>query len=414
MNCLIPQKVSAMTQRTTRAACAAVLAGAMTATACGGGHDITGASLSEMEPLTLRYADYTSASSAGPFQAFADEVEERSGGVVTFDQFWGGSLLKGADMAQGIRGGVADIGMFTPSYYPSEYPVTDWMTKLGSAVESEYPLGAMQAFGALSDFALNEPAVTEQFEDRGMKLLFTWTPASNYHLACKEPVTSLADAAGKRVRSGGAFNFTEIEAMGMVPVSLPTGEIYEGLQRGVIDCTVVSAKILVSLGIWEVAKHYVEVPLTGYTQFLVMNLDVWDSLPPDAQQAMWDALPTWHEEYLRQESLILEQRKFDEGPEHGVQFHTADDAMVTALRDHQQQVRASLASDAPPGIDDPAAVIDRYRATLTEWRERLGTAGYDEPAPESADPEETALDLAPFRTDMENEVFGPLRPGDDR
>lgn len=119
------------------------------------------------EPVVLRYADYTSAESGDPFREFAADVTARTDGRITFKEYWGGVLLSGTDMASGVRGGVADLGMFTATYYPSEFPVTDWISDLGNLADTEHPLGVLQANAAQADFALSNEQVNTQFEERG-------------------------------------------------------------------------------------------------------------------------------------------------------------------------------------------------------------------------------------------------------
>ncbi|GAA1700136.1 MULTISPECIES: C4-dicarboxylate TRAP transporter substrate-binding protein [Dietzia] len=395
-----------------RAALALTMIGALAATGCSGGHRITGDSVETMEPITLRYGDYTTVSSAGPFRAFAEQVEEETGGKITFDEYWGGSLVKGADMAQGVRGGIVDMGMFTPSYYPSEFPMTDWTSQMASVVEPEYPLGMMQAFAGGSEFALTDPLIEEQFSDQDIKLLFTWTPSTNYHLVCKDPVNSLEEARGKRVRSGGAFNYGEIEALGMVPVTLPTGEIYEGLQRGVIDCSLANGKIMIALGLWEVAKHYVDIPFSSYTQYVIMNKDVWDELPEDARQIIDDARQTWFDGYLREEGIVLHQRLLAEGADKSVSFYDVDPELKATLETYQEEALRTLPERAPDDLEDPEGTVERYRQIMADWKTRLEDMGYDDPAlaeiPE--DPESVQIDLAPFEQSVRSEIFDRTAP----
>lgn len=395
-----------------RAALALTMIGALAATGCSGGHRITGDSVETMEPITLRYGDYTTVSSAGPFRAFAEQVEEETGGKITFDEYWGGSLVKGADMAQGVRGGIVDMGMFTPSYYPSEFPMTDWTSQMASVVEPEYPLGMMQAFAGGSEFALTDPLIEEHFSDQDIKLLFTWTPSTNYHLVCKDPVNSLEEARGKRVRSGGAFNYGEIEALGMVPVTLPTGEIYEGLQRGVIDCSLANGKIMIALGLWEVAKHYVDIPFSSYTQYVIMNKDVWDELPEDARQIIDDARQTWFDGYLREEGIVLHQRLLAEGADKSVSFYDVDPELKATLETYQEEALRTLPERAPDDLEDPEGTVERYRQIMADWKTRLEDMGYDDPAlaeiPE--DPESVQIDLAPFEQSVRSEIFDRTAP----
>ncbi|AWH92806.1 C4-dicarboxylate TRAP transporter substrate-binding protein [Dietzia lutea] len=395
-----------------RTALALTMVGALAATSCSGGHRITGDSLQTMDPITLRYGDYTTVSSAGPFRSFAEQVERESGGKITFDEYWGGSLVKGAEMAQAVRGGIVDMGMFTPSYYPSEFPMTDWTTQMASVVEPEYPLGMLQAFAGGSEFALTDPLIEEQFSDQDIKLLFTWTPSTNYHLVCKEPVNSLADARGKRVRSGGAFNYGEIEALGMVPVTLPTGEIYEGLQRGVIDCSLANGKIMIALGLWEVAKHYADIPFSSYTQYVIMNEDVWNRLPEDARQVIDEARLTWFDGYLREEGIVLHQRLLAEGADKGVSFYDADPEIKDTLEAHQEQSLRTLPDRAPEDLEDPEGTVERYRLIMADWKARLEHMGYNDPSLSEIpdDPENVEIDLAPYQQTVRSELFPRTTP----
>ncbi len=358
------------------------------------------------EALVLRYADYTSAQSGEGFRAFAAEVTERTGGRITFDAYWGGSLLSGTDMASGVRGGVADLGMFTATYYASEFPVTDWLSRLGNSADTDYPRGVMQANAAQSDFAMSSEDVNRQFENRGMKLIFSAHPITNYDILCKTPVTTLADAAGKRVRSGGGMWDDEVRALGMTPVSLSIGETYEGLERGVIDCALASPKTVTSYGFWEVAKHYTRLPLTGINaQYVVMNREVWDALPVDDQRVIWDAAYLWFQGYLEYEGLGLEKVLVDTGiSKHGLNFHDPADELSTVLKDQQAAVRAELPAVAPDRIESPETIVRDYANTMRVWHDRLATMDL------GAAGDNGHIDLTEYAAEVRREVFDRHRP----
>ena len=374
---------------------AVLLCTALVASGCGAGREAPGPSLQDMEPVTLRYASFTAPSAAGPFRDFAAEVTERTGGKIQFDDYWGGSLLTAEEMADGVGAGVADMGMFGPDKYPSQFPVSHWITYLNQMVEPQSPLGLLQGFAGISEFVLTEEQITEQLREANLKPLFTFAPITNYNLACTEPVRTLEEARGKRVRSGGSFIDGDLEALGMTPVNMPTGDIYTGLQRGVIDCTVAMPKFMVAYGLWEVASHYTTVPMNGYSQYEVINLDVWESLPPDAQQAIEQSLYTWYEGVLREEGIDYQERLQVEGPaEHGLKFHEPAPEMVDAVGAHHDRVVAEMVADPPEGLADPAGVIARYETILAEWDERLRLMGYDDPALSVPG---ASLDLRPYR-----------------
>lgn len=370
-------------------------------------------SVATMTPVVLRYADYTSAKAGDGFRAFAAEVEDATEGTITFREYWGGSLLAGQDMASGIRGGVADLGMFTAVYYPSEFPFTDWLSGLSNLASDEYPLGVLQAAAAQADFAANSPEIQQVFEQRGMKLLYSTHPISSYNILCKSSVTSLADAAGKRIRTGGGVWDAEARALGMVPVGISIGETYEALERGIIDCVLASAKTLTAYGLWEVAKEYTRLPLTGINgQYAVMSLRVWDGLPRDAQRIIWDAAYAWFEGYLKYEGLGLQELLVTEGTrDHGLLFQDPEPDLLEAVLAHQQRARAALPATAPLGLDDPEAVIAQYSATMEKWEGLVRSMTIPEAfEPNAEGVKLRSFDLSEFKAVVRDEVFDRHRP----
>lgn len=389
--------------RRTKRCVAATLIAALSATLAACGQSPLGSGYSEANPLVIRYADYTSATSAGPFRAFAKEVTERSSGRITFKEYWGGSLLGTADMPQGVRGGVADMGMFTATYYGSEYPLTNWLSTLGNTSGKEFPQGIMQGNAAQASFAMNSPEINKQFEDRGMKLLYSAYPITNYSIICTSPVTNLAEAEGKRVRSGGAVWDRELRAAGMVPVNVAITETYEGLQRGVVDCATASPKTVTAYGLWDVAKYHTSLPLSGLNgQYAVMNLHQWNSLTPEDQGIVWDAGFTWWLEYMKYEGLGLETKLRVEGAQDkGVQFLEADEGLLGAIEAYQEGVLDRLPQSAPASLADPQGMIDSYLANMTEWGERVHAMNVG--TEESPDPTE-------FATTVKTDVWDRSRP----
>lgn len=370
-----------------------------------------GQSHEQYRATTLRYADFQSPSGAAPFREFADEYTRTSDTQIEFEEFWSGSLLAGTEIANGVRGGIADIGMFQSTYYPSEYPVTNWMAALASLPTTEFPLGMLASNAALSDFSLGNPDVVESFESRGLKLLFATHTLTSYNLLCTDPVTTLDEAKGKRVRSAGVVWDNEIRAVGMVPVNLPLGETYDGLQRGVVDCALGSPTTLVEYGLWDAARHYTYLPMTGLnTNYTVMNLDKWEALSLSEQQKLWDSLYPWFEGIVEHKGLKMEQRMLNEGPaEHGVQFHDPDPAFTAPLQRHQESVLEQMKSDGPLGISDPEGFVTEYAGTMKRWEAKVGELGIAGPAGQSDDVQ-TTFDLSPYEQIVQRDVFDKYRP----
>jgi TRAP-type C4-dicarboxylate transport system substrate-binding protein len=111
-----------------------------------------------------------------------------------------------------------------------------------------------------------------------------WT-SSAYLLACREPVKSLADLKGKRVRAtGGSAEMFRIA--GAVPVGATLVEAVSLLQRGGLDCQHGIADWLRTFGYADFAKNVTDIPLglTGPAIGFLMNRDTWQKFTPEQKK----------------------------------------------------------------------------------------------------------------------------------
>lgn len=90
------------------------------------------------------------------------------------------------------------------------------------------------------------------------------------------------DWSGLKLRGAVSFHGV-IESMGAAPVSMPLGEVYSALERGVVDGACMGSIGLVANKHYEIAPYRVE-PTFGNTRaFFSMNLDRWNSLSEQDQ-----------------------------------------------------------------------------------------------------------------------------------
>ena len=232
-----------------------------------------------------KVAHFTTAnsSSAAFDQAFADKVTEKTGGDTTFEFFWSGSLGSGAEIVHLISGGAVKIGGTAPAYYPSELPIAGLTNSLpGVFPDAE---AAMRAQRALTT---SNPLYLAEAERVGVYPIVQHGLASS-HMMCTESFSTVADLAGRKVRTFGYFLPVAVSALGMTPVSLATSEIYEGLERGVIDCVAVSFNTAQSYKVYEVAKYWSDInlgALSGPT--LYAGYDIYFNEWDDAMRAIVD------------------------------------------------------------------------------------------------------------------------------
>lgn len=271
---------------------------------------------SSQESITLSYAFFAPASSFPGVQMekWAEELHERSGGRVKVDLFPGGALLEASNMFDGVRDGVADIGLTATSYEPDRYPLLTI-----SDLPSGYP-NASVASRVVYDLIREYPP--EALDDFKIITAFTSEPA--YVQTAKDPVETLADFEGKELRIAGAV--TEIaKRLGAAPVAMPQPEVLQALQTGVIDGYITSREVLKDFQLGEMIKYITDYPMHVTTFVAVMNNEVWESLPEEIQEIidqLGEEMATFTGEYHDQQ---IEEAVAWSMEEHGTEMVTLSD-----------------------------------------------------------------------------------------
>lgn len=372
--------------RLTASVAAIVMLGSVAA--CSSGSDSTApeessgsdkAWLEDLEPQELRLADFSGPDTANfgkAMVAWEEAITEYTEGKITFDNYWSASLLTATDTLQGVRDGIADIGLVIPNYYPQELPVASWLFGFGAALSGSTVHDVAAGGATAMETILTLDAVTEEYAGHNIKVLQgTSTPA--YNLLCNTPISSLEEAQGKRARAIGTVWSDTAEALGMSAVNIAWNEAYEGLQRGVFDCMVINPNQYVDgLVLAEVAPEFVPVTMAQLqASTWVMNLEVWESFPVELQNFITEqnakaAYDIWMG-YLDIEAgagdLIAA----------GDVIHTNDVSELEPVAAKQRAAYvASLGDTAPAAIDNPQEVIDNYLARIDYWTEALEAEGY--------------------------------------
>jgi TRAP-type C4-dicarboxylate transport system substrate-binding protein len=129
--------------------------------------------------------------------------------------------------------------------------------------------------------------------------LLTIFPYPLQVLYCRDPVKSLEDLKGRRIRVAGTALSNLVKAIGGIAVDVAFAEVYTALQRGVADCAWTSSVAGNSQKWYEVSKYLVVMPLGWSISAHVANKNFWDKLEPGArdfltkematmEKALWD------------------------------------------------------------------------------------------------------------------------------
>jgi TRAP-type transport system periplasmic protein len=203
------------------------------------------------------------------------EIESQSGGRLQINYAAGGSILTGANTADGIEHGKADIGLSHIGYTPGRFPVTEAL---------DLPVGYSSSWVA-SNVALDYLAKYNPTEWSQFKLLLVnGTTTASINMA-KDPVRKLEDLAGKNMRGIGEVADV-LKVLGAVPFDMPMEDVYKAMSTGTIDGLLIASESLTSFKLADVTKYTTYVPSIGnsYLFYIAMNRGKWDSLGADLQK----------------------------------------------------------------------------------------------------------------------------------
>ena len=251
-------------------------------------------------------------------QQWADEIGARTDGRVKITVFAGGALTKADQCYQGVVDGISDIGMSAFAYTRGRFPLLE-----GLDLPVGYPDGV-----AATRLANELVAKYDPKELHDVKTLYLHAHGPGV-LASKRPVHALDDMKGLKIRATG-FCSKIAEALGGSPVSMPQGETYEALQKGVVEATFCPMETLKGWKQGEVIQSVTDSSCIGYTTafFVVINRDKWASLPAEIQNVFETVGAEW---------IAKHGQAWNDADAEGLAFITAMNRTVLPLAPAEQE-----------------------------------------------------------------------------
>ena len=232
--------------------------------------------------IKLTLADQNPSTGWGPvhaLQPWVKKVEEATKNRVKIDVFYAQTLVKGPDIFNAVKTGVADMGWCWHGYWPDMTPLCDVITL--PALPSKSAEHGSEVLWRLYE---KTPAIQREFRD--VHVLQLWTGDPRFLLTTKKQVKTLQDIKGMKIRVPGGPPTEQMKILGAVPVLMPMPDTYQALDKGVIDGMDMSWEGTLSYRIYEIVKYYTTAPLTTTYFSMVMNKQKWESLPKDVQEAI--------------------------------------------------------------------------------------------------------------------------------
>ena len=298
-------------------------------------------------------------------KAFA-AIAKETNGAITWKLVPGGQLADPKATYDAVRSGLMAGGMAVSSYVPNLIPSLN--TIYNTVVFGDDVVAASGA--ALETATLNCPSCIAEFKKINAVALSGWT-TSPYYLACREPVKSLADLKGKRVRATGGY----VELMRQsdaVPIAATLVEAVGLLQRGGLDCQFGVHGWLKIFGYADFVKNVTDYPLgiTGPAVGMLLNRDVWNKMTLEQKKihikaAAYVSAALALGQFVIENEEIFSELQRTKGLTVVKSNRPEFDALVAKYEPIMRQRNIDNAKQF--GVPDPAALIDAYAAARKKW-----------------------------------------------
>lgn len=214
--------------------------------------------------------------------ALAKYIEEKSEGRITFERYYGGSLVKPGDELDSLSSGIIDMAVFTNSYVPGKLPLSTITTT--TSLWEDVWVGS-KAFDELYKQNKN---LTDEVEQYGVKHLGNYSLPGSYMLSTKK-IESLEDLKGMTVVANGQVA-NLARALGANAVSVPVEDLYETISKGTADAVFYGTVEGVTFGLTGEIKYIYQIPIGSVAGMVAINQNTFNSLPEDLQAILTEAV----------------------------------------------------------------------------------------------------------------------------
>lgn len=289
-------------------------------------------------------------------EPWAKSIEEKSNGRVKFQIFAAGSAMGDATRQfDQVRGGVVDIAIGIPAIPRGRHPRT-------TLIELPFTIKNADA-GTKALMELYDKHLKADFP--GTKMLnLTVTEPSAIHT--KGPVVDLDQVKGLRLRAPTPSVTAMLTALGATPVGLPPTQIYENVERGVIDGNVMPWGPVGAFKLHEVLKHHLNARIDAVAMYTLMNERRYASLPPEIKKLFDDSIPffaaNWGKWWKDTDQIAV-----DAARKAGNTITDLPDASRDAWRGRLQAVVDSFVSEQEKTLPGSRAIYDAMVTTLKKY-----------------------------------------------
>jgi TRAP-type transport system periplasmic protein len=286
------------------------------------------------------------------WEPWIEEVREQSNGTIDIEIHPGGALAPPPAMYENVVAGAQDLAWTMPGYTPGRFPITQVIE--APFVFENATAGTEVAWQLWEEF----PEFQDEYSD--VHLLAIWAMDTGDLFTRDRRVETLEDLSGLTIRAPSPMQAAGLEAMGASPVTMPGPELYDAVERGVIDGYKLanSATRVFDLG----ATTSFRVDCHCYTGafVLVLGQQAWDGLSARQQEILTSLSgPDLALRLAAEHDAMADEVANQYWPEHNVETTTLDDAEFQRWREAVQPVFDQWVTDREADGVPGQAMADR-------------------------------------------------------
>lgn len=212
-----------------------------------------------------------------------DLVTEKTNGAITFEYYPGGALGNEKVALEGVASGTINMHSISPNVIATAVPELN-------AVCLPFLFDSMEHYFAVISSDEYYEKMNEVCNKIGVQYIGP-EYAVPRTLATNSPVRTPDEANGQVLRVMDGQIYTDMMALwGFGSSVISYGEVYTALQQGVVDGVENTNEGNYTMKFNEVYDYTTNTNHVYHAQHTLMNLDLWNSLTPETQQAFRDAM----------------------------------------------------------------------------------------------------------------------------
>ena len=279
---------------------------------------------------------------------FAEDLKKSTSGALEITVHSNNSLIKHPDILRAVSTGQVNIAEFLLGQFANEDPVF---------AADNVPFVAPGYDAAWKFYQAQKATLEKKLQGRGLKLLYAvaWPGQGLY---TKDPIKSLDDLKGQKMRTYSPLTSRLAELLGCTSVQVQVSEVPQMFATGGMQAMVTSSATGTATKAWEFVKNYTKTNAWNPKNVVVVNQRAFVRLPKPQQDALVKAAQA-----AEPRGWEMSKAREKEGDEtlakNGVTVVDASPQLRTALSKIGQQMATEWEKSAGA---DGQAILKAYRA----------------------------------------------------